>query len=114
MPRFPERVIFPAKDLIQIGRCGGGGANDGGPGSDVSQPAMVTMQETRDTADEIEERERVDGAHQVADDDLGRFELESAGVDNAQSKQALAHCLSAPQPFAESAVSQCQNKISNN
>ena len=77
-----EGVEATAEDGFEIRGGEALDADDDGAGGEVAETLAFPVEERGDAADEVEEREEVDGAEEVPEDDLRGAELEAFGVDD--------------------------------
>ena len=100
-----ERVEFSREQLIEIGLGVFWQMNDDGARGDVAEALRVAAEQARESADEVEEREQIDEAHEVAHHDLVKAEAQALGIGDAQFAKSFTERLPAPEPFEDDVVS---------
>lgn len=99
-----EGIESGAEEGIEVGSGEFRDADDDGTGGDVAEALAAAVEEGGDPADEVEEGEEIDGAEQVAEEELTEAEFEAFGIDDAELEQAFADGLTVPEPFGEDAI----------
>ena len=98
-----ERVEFAG---FETGGRGGGvaGADDDGAGREVAETLGLGAEEGGQSAGEVAEGKGVDGAEEVADDDLFWAQVEAALIGDAQAEEFFAYGATAPEQFERDAI----------
>jgi hypothetical protein len=99
-----EGIESGAEEGVEVGSSEFRDADDDGTGGDVAEALATAVEEGGDPADEVEEGEEIDGAEQVAEEELTEAEFEAFGIDDAELEQAFADGLTVPEPFGEDAI----------
>ena len=116
--RFEVRVLaegveFSREQLIEIGLGVFWQMHDDRSRREIAEALRVAVQQTGRAADQVEERELIDEAHEVAHHDLVEAEAQSFGVGDAQFAEPLAERLAAPEPFERDVVASRDDEVGN-
>ena len=107
-----EGVKFFGENLTEIGFGGLGDVDDHGIGGEITEALAVTGEEERESPDEVEPGEKIDGSEKIADEDLIDLEAKTLGIHDAEAGDFFPEGLAAPGPFGGDAVSDGDDKKS--
>ena len=99
-----QRIVFRGRDPLQVGRLASALARHDGIGGHVAQALRVAAEDRGQPAHQVEQREHIHQAQQIAQRDLRELQAQSVDVDDAQSEEALADGLAAPAPLQQDGV----------
>jgi hypothetical protein len=108
-----ERIELSAQELIEVRLGHARGPNDNSVCGDIPQPLALRAKPARDTADEVKDRQHVDGAQQISRHDLVELETHPFRVHNAEPAQLLPDGLSTPRPFQQNPIADADREVTH-
>ena len=85
-------------------------SNDDCIGCQVSKALCVAVQQAGEASDEVQQRQGIDEAHQIAEDNLMELELEALRIDHAEFHHLLANRLAVPKPLKRHGIAQLNDE----
>src|SRR5689334_7323839 len=108
---FAQGDVFAGEQLVEVRYGEFCRAHDNSVGRDIAKALITPIEQANNSTYEIECRQHIDEAQQVANDNLVDLESKAFGVHDAQAQDAFSHRLPAPDPFQQNAIADGDHKI---